>query len=799
MKPCFVKSKNFQKAVALLFFPIAAFSADVSLNPYLDKVGDRQYDLDLNVPPAEGIHSISQISEFALAQFRDACEGSGSAGHFCFKDGKALVEVRTASRADSSTVQTFLKPLGFDVATSSGRILVGWLPVEFVVEAQNHEAVEELRLVPRPTANLGLAENQGEVALLADVVKQRYALDGSGIRIGIVSTSYDLLGDANASVLAGDLPGMENPNGFTDPVTVLQEGIPGLFPDNVDEGRAIAEVIHDIAPGAELYFHAMTGGTPFILADAMQALADAGCDIIVDDIGTSARITPFYQDAAAGRKIQELTDSGIIYFTSAGNIGRKTFYEVPYSASPFINASSDDTVDLDPSDDVFNPFLVIEPTPGAPSFGFEVSFQWDQPWATYSEGGVGASNSLTLLVLDPNFNVLFAETSPLGGDPALGVIANNLNPNIPLALVFLKPRDGSPVPSRIKLRVDAVNARVAEPIELSIGSAFGHNNPPAGFSIGSSSWFNTPAGSLLWNAELAGLPTPDGQFVSTTPVRETPVLSFEGGPSVIFSETVDGPFVLNTPSPNGSDPILFGPDGSRLPIPEIRQNPTLIAADGVETTFFGRPIRNLNGRRLFFGTSCSAPNAAAVAALVLQAARNEFSPEQVGEVLIDTAVDMDDPYIDGLQVDPTDPLFSTGYDRASGFGLVNAEAAVDQVIAELGIQRLAITPLCEDGESRTWLVTNPNGFGVESVLTVSGAGFRLNPDEPFEQSPADVVIPPGESTLETEKGSPFTCVSLRWLWFPNFEEGQPLTFEQNQQRQSGSVSFLKRGGWEFCE
>ena len=81
--------------------------------------------------------------------------------------------------------------------------------------------------------------NQADIALLADVARARYDVDGSGVKVGIISTSYNYLGGADYDIEHGVLP---------DNVTVVID-------DNHDddEGRAMAQLVHSIAPGAELY------------------------------------------------------------------------------------------------------------------------------------------------------------------------------------------------------------------------------------------------------------------------------------------------------------------------------------------------------------------------------------------------------------------------------------------------------------------------------------------------------------------------------------------------------------------
>ena len=90
------------------------------------------------------------------------------------------------------------------------------------------------------------------------------------------------------------------------------------------------ELIHDIAPGAQLYFAtAFTSITSF--AQNIRDLRAAGCDIIVDDVGytwrrrfRTARAPGVMSTTNGGVVIQavkDVTAAGALYFSSAGNSG----------------------------------------------------------------------------------------------------------------------------------------------------------------------------------------------------------------------------------------------------------------------------------------------------------------------------------------------------------------------------------------------------------------------------------------------------------------------------------------------
>lgn len=501
------------------------------------------------------------------------------------------------------------------------------------------------------TQGRGIVTSQGVEAMRIDAARQKYGVDGTGITIGVLSDSFNFLRSAAEDVSSGDLPANVN---------VLADYMQGSIAPQ-DEGRALLQLIHDIAPGANLAFHTAYANGPFysdlefslaseqVMADGIRALAAAGADIIVDDIGFLSE--PFFQDGIITQAINEVVGNGIAYFSSAGN-NRRDSYESPFTASGIWEPSGyGEFHDFDPGEgvDIFQNITI--PVSSNP---FALTFQWDSPFFSASPESGGSPNDLDIFLYDSSGTNILASG-----------IADNLGSN-PLE-IFSFVNDGSfgtdqfnlaitwsngPTPELMKYVITQGSGTINE-YNTNSSTIFGHKNAPGVSAVGAAHFYQTPAFGI-------------------------------------------DPPVLSSFSSAGSTPILFDTAGNRLPTPEIRQQPRIVAPDGTNTTFYGWDIpQDADTYPNLFGTSAAAPHAAAVAALILQMNPN-LTPAEVYSILESTAVDMDDPYT---------PSFDVGFDNATGYGLIQADRA------------LAVTPV-ESAES----VPEPS-FTLLSVVVLGAFGF----------------------------------------------------------------------------
>jgi hypothetical protein len=473
----------------------------------------------------------------------------------------------------------------------------------------------------------GAVVSEGDRQLEAARARNDFGVDGSGVTVGILSDSFNQWKGAPAGeasdVATGDLPGPGNPCGFERPVDVLAPFIPGADsepgeePENppeeseavADEGRAMAQIVHDLAPGADIDFASAFDGE-LAFAEGIRDLYAAGARVIADDVAYFNE--PFFQDGPIADAVNEVVAGGANYFSSAGNdnlknaagedIGSIEAPEYKATSCPAeIPAYYDSCMNFNPKAGAPDNTWGVTLEEGWPLY---VDLQWAQPWN-------GVTTDLDMFLLNEEeelvgraFNTANTEPGrqqPFEFDPWEGELEGGK-----------ESEEMRVVVARCDVACGA--ARAEEEIEGEkpyAGTVGGdHGTPRLKVAI-----FNNGGGVSETDytpAEVAGTETVVGPtiFGHTAAAAAISVAAINVGTKAEPEEySSRGPVVH-----------FFGPvEGTEAAAPsgkEVIAKPNLTASDCGQTTFF---YGFSAGGFHFCGTSAAAPHAAAVAALIRSA------------------------------------------------------------------------------------------------------------------------------------------------------------------------------------
>lgn len=574
------------------------------------------------------------------------------------------VVITAAADGDPRDLEAALVALGMRNSAVAGRLVSGELPIDAVPALAK---IPGLR-VARPSyarRRAGAVTSQGDHAMNADAARATFGATGAGVKVGVLSDSYNCLGGAAGGVASGDLS----------PVTVIQEidDCTGA----TDEGRALLEIVRDVAPGAGLAF-ASAFISPASFAQNILALRASGARVIVDDIFYFDE--PMFQDGVIAQAVDTVVSQGATFFSAAGNDARQA-YESPFRPGPtFANGSippAPPAVPGGPPGPHFFGGVAHNWAPSGPvdvmqrvtipaGASLTLTLQWDSPFFSVS-GGAGSQTDLDIYLLNAAGTQVIAasSTDDLGGDAVEFLDFTNEGPTADFNIMIVL--FGGPAPGLLKYIHFDPDVTVQEYTTHS-GALFGHTNAASALAVGAAFYRDTPA-------------------FGVSPPRLEPYSS--AGPT----------------------PILFDTAGHRLPTPSLRAKPEVVAPDGVFTTFFGQALGG--GFPSFFGTSAAVAHAGGVAALLLDK-QPSLPPAALYSILETTAVDMGPP----------------GFDFDSGFGLIQADAALRALLGPglslaLALNRHTASP--GDLVQATLTLTNPGPAIVQDFYFVILVPPALSP------------------------------------------------------------------------
>ena len=481
----------------------------------------------------------------------------------------------------------------------------------------------------------GSVISEGLGQLHVGEAREAFELRGSGITIGVLSDSYDaateeVVTDARGDAASNDLPGLASSCSEQQlPVNVLQDLSPAAGEEAGDEGRAMLQVVHDLAPHAQLAFATAFESEESFAAN-IERLArpvsegGANAEVIVDDVAWFEE--PFFQDGPVAAAIDQVTSEGVTYLTAAGNdnLFDGSGHEIasweapefrdsgacPAAVAALSSFKGSHCMDFNPGSETDRTFgITVEA-----GETLTVDLQWAEAWN-------GVLTDLDAVLL-----------SPSGKEVLTGSVEQNTGAK------------GTQRPVEIVQWTNDANA--AQTVQLVINRFSGL----------------APRLKFILMENGGGVSATDYPVSSGGDVVGPTVFGHAGAASAISVAAV--PFnnsaKVERYSSRGPATHYFGPvDGTTpaLPLgsPEEVAKPDLSATDCGATTFFAFLS---GGTWRFCGTSAAAPHAAAVAALVRQA-KPTLPEQQVRDALTGSAT-------------PVGAYGST----AAGACLVNAFAAI---------------------------------------------------------------------------------------------------------------------------
>jgi len=366
-----------------------------------------------------------------------------------------------------------------------------------------------------------------------------------------------------------------------------------------DEGTAMMEVAYDVAPGSSLAFASAFVGGPQGFADGILALSAAGCNTIVDDVTYFA--SPIYNEGRIALAINEVVfNQDKFYCGAAGNQADNGYRGFWKSSTASIAGGSITGTFMDFGG---SPYQVINVSANT---DLQLSIKWD---SAYLEGG----SSL------PNFqvpNVVYAYLVDLSTNSVVAT-ANDDNLNTDMAWQLLNYTNSG--------------------TNTSFGIAYQLISGPEPTRLGWTGYgAGTGANSLFPNGG-------GGCSISNTALSK-------GSVAVAAVDWATPTVPEDFSSKGGVLEFLFDDAGNRLTTPYTFFKPQITAPDGISTT-----LPAGGGLNPFYGTSCAAPQVAAVAALIWGNQPN-LTRDQLTFHLYATAID----------------IYAPGQDDLTGAGLIQA-------------------------------------------------------------------------------------------------------------------------------
>src|SRR5207237_834697 len=155
-------------------------------------------------------------------------------------------------------------------------VVQAWINPDTVDSLLALSGVVSLDLPAYGVLNTGSVNSAGDGVLRAGLERSEFGFTGTTVKVGVISD-----GVTHRANVGTDLP-----------TVTVNSSLPGTG----DEGTAMLEIVHDLAPEAQLYFSSGSGLTTANMLNSITYLRNQGCKVIVDDITWFNE--PYFADGA---------------------------------------------------------------------------------------------------------------------------------------------------------------------------------------------------------------------------------------------------------------------------------------------------------------------------------------------------------------------------------------------------------------------------------------------------------------------------------------------------------------------
>ncbi|MDB5972351.1 MAG: hypothetical protein JWQ90_4801 [Hydrocarboniphaga sp.] len=665
-----------------------------------DKIGSRLY---LALLKQRGDARLASLTEFQFL----------TTG----KDGRTPVDILLSRKDGATALLQKLAALDAELLSSKeGAYRDGLISARLrLADLESLAAMSQISRIRESVGAVTHAINVSEGVQThgADDALATYGATGAGVKLCALSDGVNSLA---TSIASGDLPAVDV--------------LPGQAGDG-DEGTAMLEILHDMAPSATLGFaSAFNGEGQF--AQNIRDLATDGCNVIVDDVIYYDE-SPF-QDGPVAQAVNDVTAAGVLYFSSAGNENNKAdgnsgTWEGDFHASAAVNPAP--LTGIGPLHDFGDGGVSIPITDS----GSASVLLWAE---SYDLSGGVASTDYDLYLLNSSMtSVVNASTdhqNGSGGDdiPYEYIGSGSSGQRLVVNRVAAGTTSSVPMFNLIVFRGQLTQSLATT------GATRGHSAAAAAFSTAA-----TPAGAS-WD----GI-TPDGP----NPGLFTSVNASE-------SFTSDGPRRIIL-SPTG---VELTPGNRTSTGGVLRQKPDITAADGVSTS--------APGFDPFYGTSAAAPHAAAIAGL-LKSELPALAPADIRNLLISTAIDIEVPGVD----------VSTGAGIVMPVPALQAGGAIPQPYLSAGSAKF--TQVSGDGDAfiepnETWSISVAlTNIGGATAKNIKGTLSTVTP-----KAKITTAVSPYANLKATKTGKNTTPFVFKLP--PSFPCGGTIAFSLSVSYNSGA-------------